>query len=70
MAAPIPLSASRQIIVHSAGWPVSTSRPNAPSPAMTATFPAMITHCGRSRSANTPLTRVNTSIGATCAAST
>ena len=70
MAAPIPLSASRQIIVPRAGWPVSTSTPKVPSPAMTARFPAMITHCGRSRSANTPLTKVKTSIGATCAAST
>ena len=71
MALPIPLTASRPIIAHSGGCPVtSMSRPKTPSPTTTARLPAMITRCGRNRSANTPLISENTSIGAVWAAIT
>src|SRR3984885_9750360 len=46
------------------------SRPKTPSPTTTARLPAMITRCGRNRSANTPLISENTSIGAVWAAIT
>src|ERR1700759_1752675 len=46
------------------------SRPKAPSPTTTARLPAMITRCGRKRSANTPLSSEKTSIGAVWAAIT
>ena len=67
---PVPVTASRQIIAHSGGLVVSVSRPKVPSPTTIARFAATITRWGGNRSAATPPTRENTSIGAICAAST
>ncbi len=67
----MPVTASRLTIAHSGGCPrVSMSSPKTPSPTTTAMLAAMITSCGRSRSAKTPPSSENTSIGAACAAST
>ena len=44
--------------------------PNVPSPSAIITLPAMITHCGGTRSATTPPISVKTSEGAICAART
>ena len=44
--------------------------PKVPSPAAIIRLPAMITSCGRIRSAMTPPTRVKMSEGTICAAST
>ena len=52
-----------------AAW-VSISSAARPSPAAAEKLAAIITRCGRNRSASTPPTSVNTSIGASCAAST
>jgi predicted regulator of Ras-like GTPase activity (Roadblock/LC7/MglB family) len=70
MAIPVPVRASRRIIVHKDGLPVRTSKPNVLSPATIARLAAMITRCGGNLSAATPPTSENTSIGAICAART
>ena len=67
---PAPFTVSRAIICHSCGWPVSTSRPNPPSPTAIIRLAATITFCGAIRSATTPPASANTSAGTICAAST
>ena len=70
IAVPVPVSDSRAIIAHSGGWVVSTRIPKPASPVMIARLAAMSTICGEIRSASTPPRRVNTKVGAICAAST